>query len=397
MFNQETLDVVTHSAFFDVEAARAQRLSLDQPPQMPIGDAVRVATRETGSGTSWLSGFWRCLNGPGKLSAAEYFYYKLYENQYDDEARVRFVGKTAQARMHKACCDTRWFAVATDKLLFLSMMRGAGIPVPETLAVFDATGRRTHAHMISSVDGMMAFLNNPRSYPLFAKPIDGMYSIGAFAMTDGGHGMAHVPGAGNVSVREIADYMQKLGSDGYLLQRTLLPATVLADAFGGALATVRFLVLNGKAGPKIESAVIKIPKKGSIADNYWRDGNMLGALDADSGQITRVVAGSGATLSEVSHHPDTEAALIGLQLPDWHAARAMCERAAGTLPGLGTQSWDIALTPKGPVVMEVNWGGDSNLHQLAHGRGALTATFAAHLRRHGYEGKLPLTNEADGT
>ena len=51
MFNQETLDVVTHSAFFDVEAARAQRLSLDQPPQMPIGDAVRVATRETGSGT----------------------------------------------------------------------------------------------------------------------------------------------------------------------------------------------------------------------------------------------------------------------------------------------------------------------------------------------------------
>ena len=208
--------------------------------------------------------------------------------------------------------------------------------------------------------------------------------------------MAHVPGAGNVLVREVADYMQKLGRDGYLLQRTLRPPTVLADAFGGALATVRFLVLNGEAGPKIESAVIKIPKKGSIADNYWRDGNMLGALDAESGQITRVVTGSGATLSEVSHHPDTEAALIGLQLPDWHAARAVCERAAGTLPGLGTQSWDIALTPKGPVVMEVNWGGDLNLHQLAHGRGALTPTFAAHLRRHGYEGKLPLTNETDG-
>jgi len=73
MFDQETLDVGTPGAFFDVEAARTQRLSLDQPPQMPIGDAVRVATRETGSGTSWLSGFWRCLNGPGKLSAAEYY------------------------------------------------------------------------------------------------------------------------------------------------------------------------------------------------------------------------------------------------------------------------------------------------------------------------------------
>ncbi len=389
MYNQGSLDVATHGAFFDVEAARAQRHSLDQPPQMAISDAVRAATRETGSGTAWLSGFWRCLNGPGKLSAAEYFYYKLYGSDYDDDARLRFVGKTAQARMHMACCDSRWFAVATDKLLFLSMMRGAGIPVPETLAVFDATGRRAHPHLISSVDGMTAFLNRAESYPLFAKPIDGMYSIGAIAMTDGAHGITHVLGAGNVEVREIVDYMQKLGVDGYLLQRTVQPASGLADAFGSALATVRFLVLNGKTGPKIESAVIKIPKSGNIADNYWRAGNMLGALDADSGQITRVVTGTGAALSEVTHHPDTEAALISLQLPDWKAARNVCVRAAGTLPGLGTQSWDIALTPKGPVVMEVNWGGDLNLHQLAHGRGALTPTFATHLRRHGYEGKLP--------
>ena len=68
------------------------------------------------------------------------------------------------------------------------------------------------------------------SYPLFAKPIDGMYSIGAIAMTDGGDGMAHVPGAGNVLVREVADYMQKLGRDGYLLQRTLRPPTVALRA-----------------------------------------------------------------------------------------------------------------------------------------------------------------------
>jgi hypothetical protein len=36
------------------------------------------------------------------------------------------------------------------------------------------------------------------------------------------------------------------------------------------------------------------------------------------------------------------------------------------------------------VLLEVNFGGDLNLHQLAHRRGALSDSFAAHLRRCGY-------------
>jgi hypothetical protein len=114
---------------------------------------------------------------------------------------------------------------------------------------------------------------------------------------------------------------------------------------------------------------------------------MLGALD-ETGVIGRVVTGVGAALRELTTHPETGAPLVGLALPDWQQAVQLCLRAASVLPGIRTQSWDIALTDAGPVVLEINYGGDLNLHQLAHRRGALTRTYVAHLQRCGYPIKV---------
>lgn len=390
MYDNVTVQNHDHDSILDVNSARTRRANLDRPPKLPLTEAVKAAAQETGSGTSWLPGFWRASSGPGKLTAAEYFYYRLYAGQRSDDDLARFVGKEMQTKMHVACNDVRWFAPSCDKLFFLSAMLGAGVPVPETLAVFDPSGRRFHPKLVTSEDAVVALLDRPESYPIFAKPIDGMYSVGTLAMTDGGNGTVHLRGAGTVATGEVARYMKEMGPEGYLLQRTMTPHETLADAFGGTLASVRFLVLVGGDGPKIESAVIKIPTGENIADNYWRSGNLLGAVDPVEGRLVRVVTGVGPDMREVEAHPDTGQALLGLKVPEWRAARAMCERAAGTLPGLRTQSWDIALTQKGPVALEVNWGGDLNLHQLAWNRGALTPAFVRHLQANGYKGKLPV-------
>lgn len=374
---------------FDADFDLARRAQLDRPPELPLADAIRHATRETGSGTSWLKDFWRCLNGPGKLSASEYFYYRLYVGKRSADETQRFVGKAAQEKLHRACCNPAWFAPALDKLFFLTAMHGAGVPVPEVLAVFNPSGTREHPKLITRTGALEALLDLPETYPVFAKPIDGMYSVGALSITDGGNGWAHVQGAGQVPVNEIAGYMQRMSSEGYLLQRTLSPHPELYTAMGGTLGTVRMLVLLGDDGPVIESAVAKIPQGANIADNYWRSGNMLGALELETGRITRIVTGTGPGLQEMTHHPVTESKLVGMALPEWQVAKTMCRRAAMALPGLKTQSWDIALTNRGPVAIEVNWGGDLNLHQLAHNRGILSPTMIAHLKRCGYSGKLP--------
>ena len=99
--------------------------------------------------------------------------------------------------------------------------------------------------------------------------------------------------------------------------------------------------------------------------------------------VRRVVTGVGAGLREMSLHPETGAALVGLALPDWERAVRLCLHAAAVFPGIRTQLWDIGLTEAGPVVLELSYGGDLNLHQFAHRRGVLTPSYVAHLRRCG--------------
>lgn len=83
---------------------------------------------------------------------------------------------------------------------------------------------------------------------------------------------------------------------------------------------------------------------------------MLAAVDLVTGQIGRVVRGTGATIRIGDPHPDTGHPIAGTVLPDWPALRHLVERAAGVLPGIG-QSWDVPLTEHGPVLLEVNFGG----------------------------------------
>lgn len=117
---------------------------------------------------------------------------------------------------------------------------------------------------------------------------------------------------------------------------------------------------------------------------------MLGAIKLDTGRLARVVTGSGPGLRVIGNDPSDDARLVAMDVPDFDAARSLCLKAAAHFPGIRTQSWDVALTAAGPVLLELNFGGDLNLHQLAHHRGILSDTYCRHLRACGYKRSLPL-------
>jgi hypothetical protein len=111
---------------------------------------------------------------------------------------------------------------------------------------------------------------------------------------------------------------------------------------------------------------------------------MLGAIELKTGLISRVVRGAGVEMSLNEAHPDTKRPIVGTLIPRWEALTYLPVSAAKILPGIRTQSWDIAIAAEGPVVLEVNYGGDLNLAQLAHGAGVLDERYTEHLARCGY-------------
>jgi hypothetical protein len=85
-------------------------------------------------------------------------------------------------------------------------------------------------------------------------------------------------------------------------------------------------------------------------------------------------------------HPDTGRAIIGTAIPEWDDLATLVKEAPRLLPAIRTQSWDIAVTDEGPIPLEVNFGGDLNLAQLASGVGVLDEAYRSHLTSCGYRG-----------
>jgi len=377
-------DARSGAAMLDVAAAEARIAALDAPPRLDLLAHVRAAAAAGQRPIALMRVLGWTMRGPGRLTAGECFYYRLDGPGVTRDAARRYVGKRRQSVFHMACNDVRWFAVAHDKALFYAAARGSGLPTPHTLAVYAPGGRSLAAETLRTPRHLAAFLLRPECYPLFVKPIDGMYSVGALSLATLEGTTIRFSTGETADADDVVRFIAGFSGEGYLLQRRLDPHPTLRQAFGSTLPTIRFLVLLSPAGATIESAVIKIPSPRNPADNYWRAGNMLGALDG-TGTVWRAITGAGVTLREMAEHPDTGAALAGLAVPDWQPAVDLCRHAAAMFPAIRTQSWDIALTDTGPAVLEFNFGGDLNLHQLAHRRGALTPTYVEHLRRCGYQ------------
>ena len=111
---------------------------------------------------------------------------------------------------------------------------------------------------------------------------------------------------------------------------------------------------------------------------------MLGAIELISGIIQRVIRGAGADQAVHEPHLDTGRPVIGPPIPGWQRLVELVKSAAAVFVGIRTQSWDVALTDQGQVFLEVNFGGDLNLAQLANGKGVLDEGYIEHLRECGY-------------
>ncbi|MDE1905155.1 MAG: hypothetical protein KGH75_01710 [Rhodospirillales bacterium] len=358
--------------------------SLQGLPRLDINRNTLTAMRDGRPGTALAIEAIRLMRGAGKLSIPEYLYYRLWDRTLTLDDKRAFVGKKAQHLMHLACNDRHWYQTAADKILFQTIMRGAGLPVPETLAVTQPLRWLPHAKTLAVSERLAEWLRDPALYPLFAKPAAGKYSLDVASIERFDPALDQLVFLDG-HTRTIEQFVGGMsGGNGYVLQRRMKSHPELVGRFGPRLWSVRALVLVGRDGPILHRALVKIATGTNPADNYWRPGNMAAAVDTMTGQITRAVSGAGADLAEWSSHPDTDAALVGTTLPDWAGLRDLVMNAACVFPGIRTQSWDIALTDQGPVCLEVNYGGDLNLAQLAEGRGVLDGAYRDHLSECGY-------------
>jgi Sugar-transfer associated ATP-grasp len=329
----------------------------------------------------------------GKLTPKEYYFYSLYDDRkYTLQDKKGFIGFAAQSAMNRMINDDEWRPVAKDKIIFAQHFQERGFPVARILAAYHMQKTLAPIATLRSADEMRAFLQGAK-YPLFSKPVRGTNSLGAARLEvfDEASNEIVLGDGRRVEIdRFVEEAVQFRG--GYIFQEVLHPHPDIAAICGDRIATVRMVVLLGDSGPELLRASWKIPAGGNIADNIWR-GNILGSLDMETGRVLRATQGLGLKRRDLDVHPDSGKAITGMILPQWAAAKALCLDAAKTLPGLKLQSWDISICDSGPVLGEVNSGGDYYLPQLAADSGMLDAKFLRLLesRSHSWRARVFLS------
>ena len=312
----------------------------------------------------------RLARGPQRLGVEEYFEFEVFDDKhFSPERKADCVGWRASTAIDNRLNHSYWRATANDKVLNYALLLHYGFKIPETIATFSTKKRRVGGELsLATTDALEDFLTGAMSFPVFIKPIYGSYGRGTFLLEcydSSRKSFVDVHGK-QVTLADLLRECIQPQYLGMLFQRCLQPHDNVRQWTGNTTSCVRVIVALTATGPKVHLAFWKIARAHNITDNFHMGstGNLLAALDKDTGRIERVVTGLWPVGKNVTHHPDTQQELCGKKLPDWDQAMAMCLSAAICFPGLKLQHWDVAFCREGPILMELNTEADLGVPQF---------------------------------
>jgi hypothetical protein len=248
-----------------------------------------------------------------------------------------------------------------DKSIFYPLCEAYGIPVPQTYAIVSqGTGWLRGGRPLSGREASIEALSQALPTTFICKPSSGVYGEDVTAWTRVGDGLV------DHDSRHLtfAQFYDALGSnpryDRFVVQERLSnhPEILRLTATTG-LQTLRLVTLVDSDGQiHMTDGALKLILGDQVIDNlrHGTTGNIFAPLGILRGQLTEAMAPSpdGVGWVCLRKHPVTGLELPGFQLPDWTATLDLVARCARLFLPLRTIGWDIALTPRGPIVIEAN-------------------------------------------
>jgi predicted ATP-grasp superfamily ATP-dependent carboligase len=339
----------------------------------------------------------RLRMSPIRLRSAEYYDFRLYDPRYSMADRRAFAGDGTKKEIHRRLNNKAWEVLMTDKLVQAAYLDAAGLPYARVYAIA-TTEPRLHggAQCFAEPGPLAEFLRSGMRYPSFVKPIKGNEGRSCHSLTayDGATDRLVLGSGKRIRVEEFLEGLQDPTGFGFLFLERLESHPQVSAMCGPTVSSIRMIVLLHDGGPELLHADWGIPAGRSQVSNFAKGetGNLIGGLDLATGRVTRVLGGAGRGRREVELHPISGRRMEGFLLPDWREAVELCLRAATAFPGARWQNWDIALTPKGPVLLELNSSGDVYAAQYLTEKGILAGPLGPFLETYAFreDRKRPL-------
>ncbi|MFO0748506.1 MAG: sugar-transfer associated ATP-grasp domain-containing protein [Myxococcota bacterium] len=235
------------------------------------------------------------------------------------------------------------FTLVNHKLKTKAILSAVGLPVAPTLATVDGF------HQLAELEARLAGLEE-----FVIKPANGSGGKGIIVVA-AKDGDSYVTAGGRrlgpAQVRKhVADIVFGVytfdKADVAVVEPRLHPDPFFASLYPDGLSDIRVITVDGT--PVL--SMIRVPTKASDGRANLHQGAIGLGLDLATGRVVQARK-KGVT---VEVHPDTQAQLVGQQVPFWPDILDICRRGAKAIP-LGYLGFDIVVDrTRGPTVLEVN-------------------------------------------
>lgn len=146
----------------------------------------------------------------------------------------------------------------------------------------------------------------------------------------------------------------------YLVEEFIVQHTDISKVYPMSVNTLRLVTIKNHDTVHLVFSSMRIGN-GKKVDNL-NSGGMAVLVDMESGKIS--TPGADKDGKAYFQHPMTGVDLIGAQIPFYQDSVDLVKRAALKIPELGYIGWDVAVTEKGPLIIEANHFPGHDIYQF---------------------------------
>ena len=177
-----------------------------------------------------------------------------------------------------------------------------------------------------------------------------------------GHGVIKIVSDDRTAINELLSQCKK---EPFVVEECLINTPEIAEINSSSLNTIRCYTFIDKYGkPHIMEIMLRVGLSGSHVDN-WGSGGVGYCFDVETGICSQY--GLDKLNRPYTYHPGSNYLMIGFKLPEFDKLKEYIYSLVKLAPSARYVGWDIAITPKGYDLVEMNCPGGHDFLQ-AFGR-----------------------------
>ena len=177
-------------------------------------------------------------------------------------------------------------------------------------------------------------------------------------MGDQGKGVLKIKKEDSNSIEELLVECKK---NAYVVEGSIKQVPEIAEINHSSVNTVRaFTLIKRDGSTQIISILLRVGKPGMYVDN-WGSGGICYNFDLNTGICDR--AGVDKKYQPYLIHPGSNMQMIGYKLPNFDSLKQLIVDLSKKVPQARYVGWDIAITPDGYELVEMNCPGGHDILQ----------------------------------